>query len=306
MPFQLSRRGFISAAAGSGSLVSLVRETAAEAASTPGRRATRIHVLYAAGVGAKWPSPDVDAVAESREYQSRLIRLAGLWRSLHPGWDYSVEFVGGEVVGSEEELVKCWSAQREIDGLLIVSLSQVRGVVPAALKLDCPKIFYFPSPSTAGFVVVGRAIREGSRACMVYSSDLGEIEPYVRAIDTLRRLGQSKILCLTTQSQRVQSFDPDKMRAKFGVQVQPMDFTRLNRLFEGADEAAATRLAEEFCRAAVRVVEPSRQEIIDAHKFYLAVKRLLQEEAATVITIDWQRRSNSPPVMPALMSPPKS
>jgi hypothetical protein len=285
----MSRRDFMAASAAGGGLVVLNQGSSQPGSLPPvsGRKQTRVYTLYIAGTDPKWPCPDIDAASESRAYQAQLSRFAELWRARDRKSGFSVEFVGGEVVKSEEELAACTRKMNDVDGVLVFSLSiPDGGLTERALNLAPPKIFYFPSPSTAGFIGVSRAVRSGKQAELVHSSDLGEIEPHVRVLDTMRRLGQTKVLCLSSRSSKADAYNPEKMRQNFGITVKSMDFARLNQLMDGADAALAERQSREFISAAVRMVEPSREEMVLSHKFYLAVKRLLEEEQATVITID--------------------
>jgi L-fucose isomerase-like protein len=60
----------------------------------------------------------------------------------------------------------------------------------------------------------------------------------------------------------------------------------LRDAFGKASAAEARKAAEEFIRGALRVVEPTRQEIEDSLRFYLGVQDLLRREQANAITVD--------------------
>ncbi len=285
----ISRRDFIAASAAGGSLVVLnqAQPQSGPLPSSTSSKHTRIYTLYVTGTDPKWPCPEINAEAESRAYQAELSKLAELWRARDRKWGFSVEFLGGEVVKSAADLAASAGKVNDVDGVLVFSLSiPDGGLTEKTLDMAPPKIYYFPSPSTAGFIGVGRAIRNGKRAEMVHSSNLAEIEPHIRVLDTMRRLRQTKVLCLSSRAGKADAYNPEKMRRNFGITVKPMDFNRLNQLIDGADTALAERQADEFLSGAVRTVEPSRQDAVLSHKFYQAVKQLLAEENATAITID--------------------
>jgi len=289
MSNDMSRRDFMAASTAGGSLVVLNQSSSQPRWQPPasGRKQTRIHTLYIAGTDPKWPSPDINAEAEARAYQAQLSKLAELWRARDRKSGFAVEFTGGDVVKSDQDLAACARKLDDVDGVLVFSLSiPDAGLTEKSLNLAPPKIFYFPSPSTAGFISVGRAIRNGKQAELVHSSDLGEIEPHVRVLDAMRLLRQTKILCLSSRVDKAKGYNPEKMHQNFGVAVKSMDFTRLNQLMDKADAGRAERLTDEFISASVRMVEPSREEVVLSHKFYLAVRQLLEEENASVITID--------------------
>ncbi|HXK59699.1 MAG TPA: twin-arginine translocation signal domain-containing protein [Acidobacteriota bacterium] len=288
MSCHISRRDFMAASAAGGSLAVLNPSSGTgPAGQEQYREHTRVYTLFTTGTDPKWPCPDIDPGAESRAYLAELSKLAELWKARNRKSGFSVEFVGGDVLKSDEDLAACARKLHDVDGVLIFALSiPDGGLTEKTLSLAPPKIFYFPSPSTAGFITVARVVREGQQADLVHSSDLGEIEPHIRTLDTMRRLRQTRVLCLSSRSGKAEGYNPEKMRQNFGITVKSLDFTRLNQLMDSADSRVAERNADEFIAGSVRMVEPTREEIILSEKFYLAVKQLLKEENATVITID--------------------
>lgn len=289
MSNDISRRDFMAASAAGGGMV-VLNQTSSQPSWQPpasNRKQTRIYTLFTAGTDPKWPSPDIDVEAESKAYQAQLSKLAELWRARDRKSGFAADFTGGDVIKSDQDLAACAAKLSDVDGVLVFSMSiPDEGLGEKALNLAPPKIFYFSSPSTAGFIGVARAIRSGKQAEMVHSSDLGEIEAPVRVLNTMRLLRQTKVLCLSSRPDKAMGYNPEKMRQNFGITVKSMDFSRLNQLMDKADTGQAERLSEEFISASVRMVEPRRDEVVLSHKFYLAVRELLEEENASVITID--------------------
>jgi L-fucose isomerase-like protein len=119
---------------------------------------------------------------------------------------------------------------------------------------------------------------------VISSSDFNELEPYVRIMDAMRRLKQSKIICIRPKTEKDDRIK--KMEDKYGVEIKLMDYSRINQILNGISDKDGEKEAEKFINNAVKIVEPSRADIVLANKFYLAVKNLLNEEKANTITID--------------------
>lgn len=289
----ISRRSFVAASLAGGNALaalggSMTRSVQAAGSPDPRKANTRIYTLYLGGPDPKWPSPTIDLEGERRVYEAELRRLAKIWRHRDRAWDAPVEFIGGSLLRSAADFESVRAKLTEADGLLVFSLAiPDDGLTGKVLSLNIPMVFYLPSPSTASFIAVGNAARGGKRVDVVHSSDLEEIAPHIRILDGMRRLKQTKVILLSTsRNSKLASYNPDKMTQLFGVQFKEMNFDRLNQLMASADQREAERLADEFRAAASDVKEPSRADLVQAHRFYLAVKQMLAEEAATVMTID--------------------
>ena len=289
----MSRRGFMAASlAGSNVLTALggatTRTAQTAGAPAPRKGGSRIHTLYLGGTDPKWPSPTIDLDGERRMYEAELRRLAKIWRHRDRAWDTTVEFVGGDLLKSGADLESVRPRLTGADGLLVFSLAiPDDGLTGRVLSLDLPMVFYLPSPSTASFIAVSNATRSGKSADVVHSSDLEDIAPHIRILDAMRRLKETKVLLLSTRKpSKLDPYNPEKMTQLYGVRFKETNFDRLNQLMAAADRREAERLTDEFLAAASDAKEPSRAELVDSHKFYLAVKQLLAEEVATVMTID--------------------
>ena len=96
-----------------------------------------------------------------------------------------------------------------------------------------------------------------------------EIIPHLQAIDALRRMTQTTVLLLSTNDQKLTRYNPEKMNQIFGVTFKATNFDRLNAIMQTVDAAEAGRLADAFIAAASDVREPSRADVVQAHKFYV-------------------------------------
>lgn len=289
----LTRRQFIaSTIAGSGGLLALnnmnnnsqiIPENFMQKKSNKDH--TVIKVVYLAKPVPSWPCPDIDIDAEMKMINDNLSSLEKLWSFKERDWDFRVEFVGKELLRVPEDFPNFANRIGDIDGIVIFNLTSTVGVlVNNIINLGYPTVLFSQPASGHDWSIIANLIKSGKRVDVIGSSDFGDLEPYVRIIDAMRRIKQSKIICIRESFRPGQ--DIEKMKEKFGVDVKLMDYSRINKIYESIDVKEAEKEAEAFIKNAVKIVEPSQQDIVNANKFYLAVKKLLKEESANAITID--------------------
>ena len=65
-----------------------------------------------------------------------------------------------------------------------------------------------------------------------------------------------------------------------------MTSDELNAYYEKTDGAEAEKIADKWIREALKVVEPTKEEIVKSARMYLALKRAMQDSDADAVTID--------------------
>jgi L-fucose isomerase-like protein len=105
----------------------------------------------------------------------------------------------------------------------------------------------------------------------------------MRLFRTIHHFRHSKVLVV---SQAGASETTEAFRKHFGTAFAFPGYASLKAAFDAASPARAEKEAGAFIRAAVKVIEPSSQEINDALRLYDAVLKLLEQEKANAITVD--------------------
>ncbi|MFC1563067.1 hypothetical protein ACFL4Z_03350, partial [candidate division KSB1 bacterium] len=229
--------------------------------------------------------PDLDVDAEMKMINNNLSELKKLWNFKERNWDFNIKFVGGELLRVDEDFPEFANNLGDIDGIFIFNLtSTLRSLVNKVVDLGYPSVLFSQPASGHDWSIISDLIKEGKRVDVIGSNDFGELEPFARIMDAVRRLKQSKILCIRSQTQADDYMA--KVKNKYGVEIKPMDYSRLSELYDSIDIYEARKEADKFINNAVKVIEPSREDIISANRFYLAVKKLLKEENGNAITID--------------------
>ncbi len=90
-----------------------------------------------------------------------------------------------------------------------------------------------------------------------------------------------------------------QVKAKFGTEIKPVGLDRFVAYYDAVSDRDARAEADRWTKGAAMVVEPSAVDILKSCRQALAFERLLDEEDATVMTVDcygtmWDRTIKLP------------
>jgi hypothetical protein len=257
----------------------LAAQSTTESASMPWNQPATVARVYLSAPQPHWPKPTLDVAAEVAEVEARLGEVARKHTA-------NVRFTGGDILRTEDD-VKPWLARMgSVDGVLMVPVAQptppLRALVDA---LDVPGLFFSRPYATHAWSSIAGMRQQGKPLDVVASSSYGDLDPYMRAFRTVHHLRHSKVLVGVAAPGGRQAIT-DAYRARFGTTFRFVNGQELRAAFDAAGSQAAEKETNQFVQGALRVVEPSRKEILDGVRFYLALQNLLQQEKANAITID--------------------
>ncbi len=286
-PSYLTRRQFntILAAAAVASTVAAEAEQA-EPWSAP----AIVKKVYIGVANVTWPRPDLDIKKEIAGIDARLTEL----ERNHPGL---VHFTGGEWLKETPE-VEAWCGNLEgVDAVLILDLtSSTAPLLQPFDKLDIPKLLFTRPITGWSFMDGARWIQMGLKADMIASSRFEDLAPYLPLLRAVHHLRHSRVLVITPNAKNAATAGA-RYAAQFGTQFAFPDYQELNAAYEATDPKQAEEEAAELRRKALRVVEPSPADLLNACRFHLAVTSFLRQQRANAITIDCLggfRRGNLP------------
>jgi hypothetical protein len=287
MSKELKRREFIQlAAAGSALCLSGSRLWRFEARrfglplASPGSRRSKAKVarLYLGTSEGLWPKPDLD-------FQKEI----GFYRGLFAGLEdelAGIEFPVDELVTSPQQVAALQSRLAEADGILAIHFNiGINDILREILAAGKPTMVFARPYSGHEWVNFGRLRREplGARMDCILSSDTRQLAVALRPFRAIHHLRGAKIMNLTTAD--ISSYAAE-VKAKFGTEIKPVGLARMVALYNGVGDKEARAEAERWTRGASRVVEPSAEDIFKSSKLALAFEKLLDEEDATVMTVD--------------------
>ncbi len=266
---------------GSSNLLAFGTSSAKSKLISPGCRRSKVRVarIYMGKPGNPyWPKPNLNLKDEVRFYRSEFAKLEDELAD--------VEFVVDQVVGSPAEVGLLGNKLEGVDGILVIHLTMgTGGILQEILKAQKPTTV-FASPYSGhqwtGFGALQKQKIGAKLECML-TSDYRQLAVAIRPFRAIHHLREARILNVTDRSF---SKYADDVKNKFGTEIKRIGLQRMLDACESVKDDQAKKEAERWSRGAVEVVEPSRQEIFKSCKLALALEKLLDEEDATVMTVD--------------------
>jgi hypothetical protein len=247
---------------------------------SPGCRRSKVKVarLYLGKPHAHWPDPNMDFDAEIRSYQATFETLKDELAD--------IEFVTDQVVSSADQVQALKDTLRGADGILVIHVTiGVWPVFKEILSVGRPTMVFAAPYSGHEWASLGALQKEPQGAlleCML-TSDRKQLAVAVRPFRALHHLREAKILDVTT---RLPAQYVAEVRNKFGTEIKEVGLQRVVDAYHATDDAQAKAETDRWIQEATQVVEPSKESIFKSCKLALAFEKMLDEEDATLITVD--------------------
>lgn len=283
MSDSLNRREFLGTAAGvsgmllAGGFVSRPL-AAAEKAGWPKLPPVRIHVVYV-GTGGAWPTPTFDAPAEVTKFKKY---LAGVQTRLG-----DVKFVGGELIpNTVQAATKVATGMARADAAILVHLSFGSG--QPLLKLvdvGLPTAIFSQPFSGHDWMYVPQWQKAGKRVILLPSSDYGELERAAALLRVPVRLRQSRIIVVGRAKGTATACSTEQVRQRLGPELVPISQDQVIAAHKAVDPKTAEAEAEQYWIGQARdIIEPSKADIVNSARMYLAIRDIMIKEKAQAIT----------------------
>lgn len=281
----VNRRSFLkTAAAGSGLMVPSPlagsSSLAAEREEWPKLRPATIYKVYVGRSGAREsgsaPGRMVRYLTWSEEEIAKLDNhLQNLEKKLG-----DVTFVGGEAIPPANAAEVAAKAERA-DGLLLIWLSGHGGDYETLEKLrfglDKPAVSFFQPFSGHGWM--WHQQWKDRNVVLLSTTDLGELDEAVRLLRTPALMKQTRILAIDGPRGTKAACSPEVVKKKFGADLVSVPNKEILQIARSIDPMIAEAEAERYwIKPANAIVEPTRPEIIDSTRYYLAVKQMMIRE----------------------------
>jgi len=247
---------------------------------SPGCRRTKVKVakIYMGTSSGLWPKPNMDFKKEIQIYESEFNKLKDEL--------YDVEFVINELVTSPEEVNIIKSRLNDVDGILAIHFSiGIMPILNEILSTGVPTMVFAVPYSGHEWAQFGSLLNQpiGSKMDCILSSDYQQLAVAVRPFRAIHHLREAKILNLTTISFNEYA---DSIKNRFGTEIKQIELKRMIDTYNAIDDTKAKDETDRWIKEAVQVVEPKYEDIFKSCKLALAFEKLLDEEDATVMTVD--------------------
>jgi hypothetical protein len=237
-----------------------------------------VHRVYLATTNITWPRPDIDLNQEKAGIEARLAEIERRHAAM-------VRFSGGEILRVGDN-VKAWAGGLgDADAVLVIDLtSGLGGMMRELREVQTPMLLFARPYSGWAYVDVATWRTAGKRVDLISSSDWGDLDPFMPLFRTIRHLKKSKVIIV--RSGEGGSEQAAAFTRQFGTEIRFMPYAELKSAYDSVEARKAKQEADAFTAGALRVVEPSPQEITDSLRFYLAVREVLKREKANAMAID--------------------
>ena len=248
---------------------------------SPGCRGTKVKVarlFMGKPNNPYWPKPNLNLKEEIGFYKAQFAKLENELADV----DFAVE----ALVTSREQASGLKGMLKGVDGILIIHLTMgTDGIIQEILTLEKPTVVFAAPYSGHGWTGFGAIQKQelGSRLECMLTSDYGQLAVAIRPFRAIHHLREAKILNVSTRN-----FDTyaNTMKDKFGTEIKRAERQRVLDAYDAVSDSDAKAETERWIREAKEVVEPSPGEVFKSCKLALAFENMLNEENATVLTID--------------------
>jgi hypothetical protein len=275
----LTRREFLGATAAGGALLAshlAARSVlAAEEDTWPKLPPAKIYTVFAGRTGDAYLTRPTEEIAKFNNCFAEIETKLG-----------DVKFIGGDLI-PPAEADKIAPKLAEADGLLLIHLSGHGGDAPVLGKLidvGLPTALFSQPFSGHGWMYFPQWHKEKKKVVLLPSSDWGEIERVVRLMRVPAMLRRTRILAVGGPHGTAAACSAEQVKKKLGAELVTITNERVMQAYKEVDPQAAEAEAQAYWITQAReIVEPTRPEIIDSARLYLAVKELLIKEKAQAI-----------------------
>jgi hypothetical protein len=250
----------------------------------------RVHPPYWLG----WPGTSYDLEGHRKEYARQFGESA-------KRVGVELEDVGDPLESNEAVETFCKALEAEKPDAVLVSLQHLDSWrwADRIAKVGVPTIIFSP----VGTCFTGHVI-EISRRPAVYviaSLETPAMDQAFRIVRAKRQFEETRLLVVAGEERKESALD------RLGAKVRYIPRSTLHELFARMPENEETHeVARTMFKHAKKVVEPSRQDGLNAARSYQTAKRLMKDEEANAITTDClgmvsQKVVPTPPCMAASM-----
>ncbi len=238
----------------------------------------KIHQVYVGRTGGIYLSRPAEEIAKFEKYLAKVERKLG-----------DVKFVGGELV-PPAKVDKMVAKVKDADGVLLFHLSGHGGGAPKQamnrlIDVGLQTAVFSQPFSGHGWMYFPQWRKAGKKVVLLPTSDWGEIDQIAALMRVAPRLRQTRIIVVRGPRGTAAACSAEQVKKKLGAELVPVTVEQTVQAHKAVDIKAAEAEAQRYwISKAKAIVEPSRKEIINSARFYLAMKNMMIKERAQATT----------------------
>ena len=260
-------------------LPGLIEHLDAAVAPLPPALRTKVRVgkIYLGNEHPGWPTSKVDLTSEMKRYEGELAKLAGRLTDM--------EFIDAGLVRDGTQLAQAKAKFQDVDGILVFHLTMgIGGHLQALMEMDVPVVLFSLPYTGHEWHTIASWQRQGKRIEVYPTSRFEDLPVALRPFRALHGLKEARIVHISTQPA-----DPGYCQAiqgKFGTEVTSIGLPELQSAYDSADRSEAMADCRRWIKEARRVVEPTKDEILKGSIMYIALRNLLAQNQAVLVTMN--------------------
>jgi len=237
----------------------------------------KIHQVYVGRTGGIYLSRPTEEIAKFEKYLAKLERQLG-----------DVKFVGGELV-PPAAATKILTRLDDADGILLFHLSGHGGGAPAQamgqlIDAGLPTAVFSQPFSGHGWMYFPQWQKAGKKVVLLPTSDWCEIDRIAALMRVAPRLRQTRIIVVGNPRGTEAACSAQEVKEHLGTELVPISNEKVIEAHRAVDIKAAEAEAEKYwISKAKKIVEPTRDDIINSARMYLAVKNIMIKERARAV-----------------------
>jgi hypothetical protein len=236
----------------------------------------KIYKIYAGRTGDMYLAHPTEELARFEQYFTGLEKKFG-----------DVKFVGGDMVPPTDVAQLAEKVRKEADALMIVHLSGHGGDAPVLSKLidvGLPTVLFSQPFSGHGWMYFPQWRKQGKKIILLPSSDWKEMDRAVGLLRVPAWLKQTRIIAWGPPQGTAAACSAEQIKKRLGAELISVSNDRVQKMMKDIDPKAAEAEAEEYWLSKAKaIVEPTRPEIIESARLFLAIKQLMIQEKAQAI-----------------------
>jgi hypothetical protein len=282
MRVSVTRRGFVGAVATAGALPGAQAEqriAAAEAGAWPRLRPATIYKVYIGRSGAITNARTGRTTQYLTWGKEEIAKMDDHLRDLEKKLG-DVTFIGGETIPPADAAQVAARAE-SADGLLLVWLSGHGGDYATLEKLSFglnkPAVSFFQPFSGHGWM--WHQQWKNRKVLLLSTADWNDLDEAISLLRVPALMKQTRILAINGPRGTKAACLPEQVKQKLGADVVTIKNEQILEIAKSIGPKAAETEAEQYwIKPAIGILEPTRQEIIDSARYYLALKQFMVKE----------------------------
>jgi hypothetical protein len=238
----------------------------------------KIYKVFVGRTGGIYLSRPTEEVDKFNRYLANLEHKLG-----------DVKFIGGDVV-PPTEVDAVLPKLAEADGVLLFHLCAHGGDAPLQamtkiVDVGLPTVVFSQPFSGHGWMYFPIWQKQGKKVVLMPSSDWSDLDRMVALMRVKPHLAKTRILVIRGPQGTEAACSAEQVKAKLGAEMIPVSVEETLKAHEAVSLKDAEAEAQKYWLSkAKKIVEPTKDEIINSARFYLAVKNLMVEKGAHAVT----------------------